>query len=149
MFGRGVRLSSMVVLMPCLWGQAPATLTPDEIKGMNDVIPFPTEGRPIVRQGHVSDGKRISVQIVVPPGKQIKAQLGGRFAGELRVRFVNNIRSRRDPGLMVDATNFRNDVSHYKNVTTRPQTIFCTVRNIETSLPQIMAEFTLTFTEGS
>lgn len=149
MFKRCVFLCSTLAFMPALLAQAPPDPIASEIQAGNEEIPFPSKGSPIVRQGHVSEGNRISVRVVVPPGKQIKAQLGGRFAGELRVRFVNNIRSRRDPGLMVDATNFRNDVSSYKNVTTKPQTIFCTVRNIETSLPQIRAEFTLTFTEGS
>lgn len=133
----------MLTLAPALLGQAPEA---HEIKG-NEEVRFPSKGNPTVCRGHAPNKAAVSVRLVVPPGKQVKAQLGGRFAGELRVRFVNNIRTRKDPGLMVDATNFRNDISLYKNVTDKPQTIYCTVRNIETSVPQIMAEFTVTFTE--
>lgn len=149
MFKFGAFLYSTLVFMPILLAQTPPDPTVSVIKVGNEEMQFPTKGNPTVCQGSVSDRKPISVKIVIPPGKAIKAQLGGRFAGELRVRFVNNIRSRKDPGLMGDATNFRNDLSSYKNKTTEPKTIFCVVRNIETKVPQIMAEFTLTFTEES
>ncbi|HJV49528.1 MAG TPA: hypothetical protein VJ549_09670 [Geothrix sp.] len=148
MFKRILFFSSMLMSAAGLWAQAPAAPAAKEING-NEEVPFPTKDHPTVCHGHVPGRTVVSVQLVVPPGKQVKAQLGGRFAGELRVRFLNNIRTHKDPGLMVDATNFRNDVSYYKNVTKEPQTIFCTVRSIETDVPQIMPEFTVTFTEGA
>ncbi|GLH71845.1 hypothetical protein GETHLI_03470 [Geothrix limicola] len=148
MFKRTLFFSSMLMSAAGLWAQAPAAPAAKELNG-NEAVPFPTKDHPTVCRGHVTGRNAVSVPLVVPPGKQVKAQLGGRFAGELKVRFVNNIRSHKDPGLMVDATNFRNDVSYYKNVTNEPQTIFCTVRSIETDVPQIMPEFTITFTEGA
>lgn len=143
MLKRFLPLGTMLMLAPALLAQAPVA---QEIHGTMEV-PFPSKGQPMVCHGHAPNKSPVSVRLVVPPGKQVKAQLGGRFTGELRVRFVNNVRTRRDRGLMVDATNFRNDMSRYKNVTDQPQTIYCLVRNIETKVPQIMAEFTVTFTE--